>query len=167
MSAVQILVIAALVIFTIVRRFTGSPVGARSMAIPLALTGYGVYTLAQQMHGVPSAADVTLLGGELVLGIVAGLARGTTIRLYVRDGVLWQRYSVATLLIWIAMIAVRLGFAVAGHAMGADLSATGVSMVAFGLSLVVESLLVTARATRHGAPIAPRASRRRGMAGIR
>lgn len=166
MSAVQILIIAALVIYSIVRRFTGSPVGARSMAIPLALTGYGVYTLARDLHGVPGPADIALLGGELVLGIVAGLARGVTIRLYVRDGVLWQRYSVATLLIWIAMIAVRLGFAVAGHAIGATLSATGVSMVAFGLSLVVESLLVTARAGRHGAPVAPRVPRRRSPVGI-
>lgn len=167
MSAVQILIIAALVIYSIVRRFTGYPVGARSMTIPLALAGYGVYTLAHTMRGAPSPADIALLGGELVLGIVAGLARGVTIRLYVRDGVLWQRYTVATLLIWIAMIAVRVGFAAAGHAMGANLSAAGASMATFGLSLLVESMLVTARAARHGAPIAPRVSRRRYPVGIR
>ncbi len=167
MSAVQILIIAALVIYSIGRRFAGSPVGARSMTIPFALTGYGVYTLAHTMHGTPSPADIALLGVELVLGIVAGLARGVTIRLYVRDGVLWQRYTVVTLLIWIAMIAVRVGFAFAGHAMGANLSAGGASMATFGLSLVVESLLVTARATRHGAPIAQRVTRRRSSVGIR
>ena len=166
MSAVQILLILALVTYAIVRRFLGSPVGARSMAIPVGLTAYGLYTLAGSLHGGVSAADIALIAGELVLGVAAGLGRGVTIRLYLRDGHLWQRYTVTTLLVWIAMIAVRVGFGLAGHAMGADLSVLGMSLLAFGASLVVESLVVARRAMATGAPVLP-APRRRIMAGIR
>jgi len=167
MSAVQIVLIAALVIYAIGRRFTGQPVGARSMLIPVALTGYGLYTLVGSTHGRFSVADIALVASELALGVIAGLGRGATIRLYLRDGHLWQRYTVATLLVWIAMIAVRLGFGYAGHAMGATLSVAGVSMLTFGASLVVESLLVAWRAAATGAPLLPNPSRRRTMAGIR
>lgn len=164
MSAAQIVLIATVVVVVIARRFTGSPVGARSALVPVALTGYGLSTLATAR---PTAADIALLAAELVLGVAAGLARGATIRLYLRDGRPWQRYTVATLLVWIAMVAVRVGFALAGHAMGADLSVAGTSMATFGVSLVVESLLVSWRAAATGAVLPANPSRRRTTAGIR
>src|SRR5262252_2177537 len=113
MSTVQILIVAALVIYIIARRFAGSPVGAQNMLLPVILTGYGLVTLDRTVHGHFTAADIALLAVEAV---VAGLGRGATIKLYVRDGHLWQRYGVVTLLVWLALIATRIGFAAAGSA---------------------------------------------------
>src|SRR5258707_219296 len=104
MDALQILLIAALVIFLIGRRFAGQPVGARSLLVPLILTGMGVKQLAGH-HGIGTGA-VTLLGIEVLIAIAAGAARAATIKLYLRDGHLWQRYTPVTLAVWIAMIAI-------------------------------------------------------------
>jgi hypothetical protein len=166
MNAAQILLIAALVIFLIGRRFAGSPVGARSLLVPVGLTVWGFSQLSHQ-HGF-GALDITLLSVEAVVAVAAGAARAATIKLYVRDGHLWQRYRLLTLGVWIAMIALRVGFIAAGDALGASLPTQGTLLVTFGLSLVVESLLVAKRAAATGTPIMPRQSRqnRRGMVDI-
>jgi hypothetical protein len=161
MNAIPILIIAALLIFVIVRRFFGSPVRTGALLMPAIITGYGLITLLGGGPGHSFAAiDAGWLVSEILVGVAAGLARGATIKLYVRDGHLWQRYTVVTLLVWLAMIATRIGFVYGGHAVGATLSASSAAMVAFGLSFVVESLLVTKRVAASGVPIAPDQSRR-------
>ena len=167
MSTVEILLVAALVIFMIARRFLGQPVGARGMLLPVGLTGYGLVNLNSAVHGHFTTADIALLGLELVVGALAGLARGSTIKLYVRDGHLWQRYGLLTLFVWICLIAVRVGFAVAGSALGATLPAGGSIMATFGLSLLVESLVVAKRAAATGTPIPPAQPRRGRLTGVR
>jgi hypothetical protein len=158
MNALQIVLIAAVVIFLIGRRFVGAPVGSRTLALPIVLTAWGIEELSKQ-HTIGVGA-LALLAVEVLIGVAAGAARGMTIKLYPRDGHLWQRYTVVTLGVWIAMIAVRLGFLAAGRAMGVTLSETTAVMVTFGISMVIESLVVSSRAAATGTPIAPRRSRR-------
>lgn len=167
MTAVQIVLIAALVIFMIGRRFAGSPVGARTLLVPLVMTGWGVSQLSHQ-HGF-GALDIMLLSAETLVAVAAGAGRAATIALYVRDGHLWQRYRLLTLGVWIAMIIVRVGFIAGGDALGASLPAGATLLVTFGLSMVVETLLVSKRAAATGAPIMPRRTRqtRRGTVGAR
>jgi hypothetical protein len=161
MNAIPILIIAALVIYMIVRRFLGSPVRTGALLMPVGLTVYGLLSLRSGMHGHGlTAVDIGWLAAEIVVGALAGLGRGATVKLYVRDGHLWQRYTVVTLAVWLAMIASRLGFVYAGHLVGATLPATAAAMIAFGLSFLVESLLVTKRAAATGVPIAPQPSGR-------
>src|SRR5262245_10300995 len=106
MSALQILLVVAVVGWMIIRRFAGSPVAGASVAAPIALTAYGIYELDHGLHRTFHAADIGLLAIEAIIGLVAGLGRGATIKLFARDGHLWQRYTVLTLAVWIAMIAV-------------------------------------------------------------
>jgi hypothetical protein len=160
MSALQIALVAALVIFMIARRFAGAPVGVQSLIVPIGMSVYGFVTVRDATHHGLHTIDIALLAAEIVVGIGAGLARGATIRLYLRDGHLWQRYTVATLLVWIAMIAVRIGFAIGGDSLGATLPAGGTALVSFGVSMLVETLVVSKRAMATGAPIRPRPSRR-------
>ncbi len=159
MNIEQMLLIAAAVIYVIAKRFAGSPVGTRSLLIPLGLTAYGVYQLAGDPHAFGLTA-VALLVIEAVIAVGAGAARAVTIKLYPHDGHLWQRYTVRTLAVWIGMIALRAGFLVAGHAVGVSLPEAGTILSMFGLSMVVESLLVSRRASATGVAIMPRQSRR-------
>ena len=168
MNIAQILIVAAVVIWMIVRRFAGSPVQSKSFLAPIALTAYGLIELNQQTHGHFTGADIAMLAVEAAVGLVAGFGRGRTIRLYVRDGHMWQRYTLVTLGVWVAFIAARIGVAAAGNVIGAALPLGGTVMAAFGLSMLVESFVVQQRAAATGAPIAPSQSRRGSrMAGIR
>lgn len=168
MDALQIVLVAAVVIFMIVRRFAGAPVQAKSFAVPIALTAYGFYSLDQSLHGKFTPGDIALLAVEAIIGLLAGLGRGATIRLYLQNGHLWQRYTMATLGVWIALIVLRIGLASGGHVIGVNLPMGGTIMATFGLSLLVESLVVQKRAAATGAAIMPQQSRRdRRMIGIR
>lgn len=168
MDASQIVLVAAVVIFMIVRRFAGSPVEVKSLALPVALTAYGIYSLDQGVHGRFTVAEVALLAVEAIIGLLAGLGRGATIQLYLRGGHLWQRYTIVTLGVWIGLIVLRIGLASGGHAIGVSLPTGGTVMVTFGLSILVESLVVQRRAAATGASIMPQRSRRdRRVIGIR
>jgi hypothetical protein len=157
MDFVQILLIAAIVVWIIAKRFSGSPVGGRSLLVPLIMVGYGLVQL-DDAHAW-GVASVTLLAVEAIVAVAAGVARGVTIELYVRDGHLWQRYRLVTLMVWIGMIALRLGFLAAGHALGASLPETGTILLTFGVSMLIETLVVARRAAATGAAIMPRRSR--------
>jgi hypothetical protein len=156
MDSAQIPVIAAVVVWIIAKRFAGAPVGSKSFVIPAVMVIYGF----SQMHGRLSAVDIGFLVVELVVALAAGLARGFSIRLYLRDGHLWQRYTLVTLGVWLAMIALRLGFAFGAAHLGATLSAGATVLVTFGLSMVIETLVVNKRAADTGHPILPQQSGR-------
>jgi hypothetical protein len=168
MSGLQILIVAAVVIWMIIRRFAGSPVGAKTLALPIVLTVYGLVQLDQGRHGHFTTTEIALLAIEALVGVLAGVGRGVTIKLYERDGHLWQRYTVLTLAAWIGMIILRIGLAVGGHAMGAALPTGGTLMVTFGISLLIESLVVQKRAFATGVAIMPaQRGRRRLVRGMR
>jgi hypothetical protein len=168
MNIAQILIVAAVVIWMIVRRFAGSPVQSKSFVAPIALTAYGLIELNQQLHGHITAKDIAMLAVEAAIGLVAGFGRGKTIRLYLRGGQLWQRYTLVTLGVWVAFVAARIGVAAAGNVIGAALPMGATVMAAFGVSMLVESFVVQQRAVATGAPIPPRPTRRGSrMAGIR
>ncbi|HEU0238397.1 MAG TPA: hypothetical protein VFR11_03855 [Micromonosporaceae bacterium] len=167
MNVLQIVIVAAVVVWMIVRRFAGSPVQAKSLVAPLALTAYGIIALNQGMHGHFTGADDAMLALDAVAGLLAGLARGATIKLYVRDGHLWQRYTIVTLGVWLAFIAARVGIAASGNVIGAALPVGGSIIAAFGVSMLVESFVVQQRAASTGTPIAPATRRVRSMIGSR
>jgi hypothetical protein len=164
MDSAQILLVAALVIWMIAKRFAGAPVGSRSLVVPAIMVIYGI----TQMHGRLGAADIALLAVELLIAVAAGVGRGYTIKLYLRDGHLWQRYTLTTLGVWLAMIALRIGFAAGAAHLGASVSASAAVLVTFGLSLVIETLIVGKRAAATGHPLVPAQSRLdRRSAGVR
>jgi hypothetical protein len=50
-----------------------------------------------------------LIGAGVGASVVLGLARGATVAVYDRDGASWLRYRPATLWLWLATVAVRVG----------------------------------------------------------
>jgi hypothetical protein len=161
MTGTQVLLVAAVVIWMIGRRFAGSPVGSRSMLAPIGLTAYGLYEMRGSHFGAP---DIALLAAETVVAVVAGALRGVTIKLYPKDGHLWQRYGVTTLIVWIGLIALRFAFAFAGRHIGADLPIGATATATFGVSILVETLVVQKRALATGVPVRPRPDRRAARA---
>jgi hypothetical protein len=165
MAYIQVVLIASLVVFVIARRFAGSPVRAQSFLIPAGLAAYGLIQLRGAHIGV---TDLGFLVVEAVLALAIGAARGTTIRLYVRDGVLWQRYQLMTLVAWVGAIALRVGLTVVGHLAGVHVVSASLLLV-LGLNFLGEALVVARRAQprslperrpasvrqHHGAAVAP------------
>src|SRR5262245_25481984 len=87
------LIVVALVVLIIFRRFQGAPVGARSAVLPVILVVYGI---AQMRGEALTTTGIALIVAELAIGAGAGAARGYTIKLYERDGHLWQKYTALT-----------------------------------------------------------------------
>jgi hypothetical protein len=146
MNIFQILLIAGLVVFIIVRRFAGQPVQARSSILPLAITVWGLVQLRGSHFG---AVDIAFLAIEALVAVGVGLARGATIQLYTRAGQLWQRYRWTTLGVWLAAIALRAGLVVGGHLIGVHIVNQSLLAV-LGLSFVAEGALVSWRAAHAG-----------------
>jgi hypothetical protein len=126
---------AVLAVFVIYRQLAPRPVqGAGAMFIvPLILAGYGAFSMLQSPPD--GAITYLLLAGELALSGLAGVIRGFTIRFW-RDphGVLMQRGTWLTLVIWALFIAMRVaGFVLLRGALG-----TPELLLSFGTSLLVQ-----------------------------
>lgn len=127
---------AAIAVFIIYRQL--APRQAQNTGglfiLPVVLTGFGVYAMLQS----PPAGGATylLLTGELALGAVAGVARALTIRFWTdQRGVLMQRGTWLTLVIWVLFIVLRMGsYLLVGGALG-----TPALTLSVGASLLVQA----------------------------
>lgn len=132
----QYAIYAGIAVFVIYRQLAPrQALGAGMMFIlPLALTGYGAYSLLQSPPTAPTT--YLLLTGELALAAAAGVARALTIRFWVDGrGVLMQRGSWLTLVIWVLFIGIRMGsYLLAGGALS-----TPALMLSVGASLLVQA----------------------------
>jgi hypothetical protein len=151
MNLLQILLIAAVIVVVIVRRFAGQPLRSGTYVLPLGLALWGGFQLSRADVGVSAVA---FLAVEVLLALALGAARGATIQIYVRAGHLWQRYRWSTLAMWVAAILVRVGLVAAGSAAGLHLPVQSL-FVMLGANLLAEAATVTYRATRTGVPFAP------------
>jgi hypothetical protein len=132
--------IAAGVLYVLVRRFAGEPLNARDLLAPPA------FLLFFGIRAVDGFHLAYLL--PLAAGFAFGALRGTTIRLFERDGHLWQRYTPWTLLVWVTSIGASLGFALLfdQHAP---------TQLSIGVSMLGELCAVGAKALNTGVPFAP------------
>jgi hypothetical protein len=145
-GTVEIVLIAAAIIYVLGRRLMGEPaVGKRLLLIPAVL---GVVGLTQM--SVHSIAGVVFLVASTALSVAFGLLRGLTVRTYEQNGIVMLRYTVMTIVLWAASVAARLG---AGFVLGLlDPSAVreGDSglLLAVGAGLLAEGLVVMTKAVR-------------------
>ncbi|TWP46281.1 DUF1453 domain-containing protein [Lentzea tibetensis] len=128
--------IAAAVVAVVVKRFTGEPLNVRDLAGPaVVLTAIGLHD-AQSFAALP-----------LVVGFAFGILRGVTIKLFEKDGHLWQRYTWQTLVVWAISIGV-----------GILLGQTGPRTLSIGVGLLGELCAVGVKALRTGVGFAPERS---------
>jgi hypothetical protein len=112
-------------------------------------------------HGLRGADVLFLVGGGLAV-LALGALRGTSVHVYQRDGVLWQRYQGITLAWWAAAIAARVGLMGLAGALGVSAGLSGTSiLLAAGLNLFGEAAVVLARGAATGVPFAQGTARAR------
>ena len=132
--------IAAGVLYVLVKRFMGEPLNARDLLAPPAfLLFFGIRAL-EEFHPIYLV--------PLVIGFAFGALRGMTIRLYERDGHLWQRYTPWTVLVWVTSIGVSIGLALL-------IDVHGPTQLSIGVSMLGELCTIGAKALNTGIPFAP------------
>ncbi|RGD58344.1 DUF1453 domain-containing protein [Kitasatospora xanthocidica] len=145
--------IAVVVVVVVIRRLRGEPLNARDLfAPPVVLTALGVWALAQK-HGL-GTADYGWIAAGAGLGVALGAVRGATIRVYEREGVLWQRYAGRTFLVAAVSLALMAGFAALAAHFGLAADARPIQL-SIGVSFLGEALVVGFRALSSGTPFAP------------
>jgi hypothetical protein len=148
--------IAVLVVWrVVVRQVRGSVVTVRGLVLmPGILLLLGIFTIARALPDA-GTTEAELLVGDLALLVVLGVARAASTHLGMRDGYAFQKGTGLTLALWLATIAIRIGFAVAGaqlHTTGALTSAS--ILLTVGLSIGVQNVIIFTRARRRELPIA-------------
>ncbi|UNT00768.1 DUF1453 domain-containing protein [Streptomyces tubbatahanensis] len=147
------LLMAAGVVYVLVRRFVGEPVIAKDVfVVPLVLAGIGVHDLTTVGHW--NAVDVVILVLGVVVGLGFGAWRGTSTTLEPRHGVLHQRYTRRTLGIWLVSLAAGGALTLTGRILGMH-EETRPVMLSIGLGMLGEAVTLGARALATGLPFAP------------
>ncbi|MFG2844330.1 DUF1453 domain-containing protein [Kitasatospora sp. NPDC048296] len=118
----------------------------------MVLTGLGLWAMSQH-HGL-GVGGYVWEGVGAVLGTAFGAIRGATIRVYEREGVLWQRYTGWTFLMAAVSLAVMTGFAMLAEHNGLAADARPVQL-SIGVGFLGEALVVGRRALSSGTPFAP------------
>lgn len=158
-SILQVIVVVAVLVFVIGRRFTPRPVrgDGRRWRLPLVLTAVGAYTLYQLGHGSKpvtwTGADLTYIAIGLAVGVVLGAVRGFTLHIYDQGGTLMQRYRPLTALLWVVLIAVRIVMDLSATSLGvASAVAGGSILLMLGSSLLGEAAAVSLRVAGTAGP---------------
>ncbi|MFC4112009.1 DUF1453 domain-containing protein [Nonomuraea zeae] len=152
MDVLQILLIVGAVAYVVARRFAGQPLVAKDVYVPpVILAGIGVHGLA----GIDlSALDAGWLAVTTVLGVGFGALRAGTTVVYRRDGVLWQRYTWKTLVVWVVTFVMSFGVGALAVATGMHAEARSVPL-SIGVGLLGEALVILLRSRAAGVPFAP------------
>ncbi|GHF25855.1 hypothetical protein GCM10010218_03200 [Streptomyces mashuensis] len=152
-------VIAVVVVIVVVKRLAGEPLDARDLFGPaLVLTAIGTWTVVRNEAGL-TGTDLAWTVSGAVLGLALGAARGATVRVFEKEGVLWQRYTGRTFLVLAVSLAVMAGFGWLAARGGMHEGARPVQL-SIGVGFLGEALVVGARGLATGVPFATRASRR-------
>ena len=141
------------VIALVVKRFYGEPMNARdTFGPPVILLAIGIYSVTKvaDLNGT----DITwlIIGGAV--GLAFGALRGTTIGIFTRDGHLWQRYTMRTVIVWAGSMVAGFAISALGTTMGMHHDARPTTL-SIGISMVGEMLTLGLRALSTGVPFAP------------
>ena len=122
-----------------------------NMRIVLVLAVIGLIETVQYLNG--RHLDATLIAeilGSLVLAAVFGLARASTVRLFLRDGQWWSRGNWVTAILWIVSVAAHLGFdyLVGGRGAGSASFGNATILLYLAVTFAVQRMVVIARSQR-------------------
>ncbi|REK88860.1 DUF1453 domain-containing protein [Streptomyces inhibens] len=141
------------VIAVIIKRLRGEPLNARDLfAPPVVLIAIGVFAVAKAED--LTGSDIAWATAGALLGCALGALRGTTIQLFDRDGVLWQRYTGRTFAVAVISLLGMAGFGLLAVKMGMHEDARPVQL-GIGVSFLGEALVVGCRGLASGTPFAP------------
>ncbi len=145
---IEIILIFAAVGYVLLRRLVGEPAeGKRMLLVPAVLVAAGLTDLAQVAQ---SPASIWFLIGTTAVSVVLGLLRGASVRVFEQGGIVFMRYTMTTVILWIVNIAIKFG---AGFVLGlvdpqAERATSNGLMLTFGAGMLLEGLAVLAQAVR-------------------
>lgn len=147
------IVILGLVGYSIVRRLAGQPLNARELfSTPLILTAVGGYQLIQANGLAP--VDYIWAAAGILVGVACGAWRGSTIQVFLKDGVLWQRYNGRTFLVWVLSLLGSGGFVLLAMVLGMNPEARPTTL-SIGIGMLGEVAIVGLRALATGERFSP------------
>jgi hypothetical protein len=92
---------------------------------------------------------IAAVAGSLVLAAVTGAVRTPTVKIWWQDGQFWRRGSWLTAVLWIASLALHFGYdALVTHGKADSGVGSATVLLYFGVSLMVQRLILLARAAR-------------------
>ncbi|MGI5125710.1 hypothetical protein ACQEVB_02730 [Pseudonocardia sp. CA-107938] len=160
MSPLSLLLTLAVLVWVMRRQFVGRFVSTRrSLTLPVVLGVFGAVTVAQA-HVEWTAAALAWIAIDTAVTVVLGAVRGCATTLTLRDGYLYQRGGVPTLLLWLLSIGARVLVAVLAHGTSAGPAVEASLLLTFGISLGVQALVLLARVRADGRPVHPGVGRR-------
>jgi hypothetical protein len=114
----------------------------------------------REVLAAANSRDVVLLLVDLVLLLVLGAARGSSVSVTEKDGSAFQKGTKWTLVLWIATIAARVAMIFADHALGMSPTLANASFaVMLGVTLGAQNWVIFERARRLGVPVVAGRSR--------
>lgn len=133
----------ALGTFAIIRQFQARLLSARTLlVIPAILIVAGWSGVAH----LTTAQAVVFFALNLVAAAGLGLWRGTTIRLWTSAGQVWQQSTVATGMLWLAAIGVRVALTVLGVVAGLSIGQMTAELpILLGATLGAQNLVLWLR----------------------
>lgn len=147
--AINVGIYGALIAFVLYRQMSALPLRARALVLlPTVLGLLGLQQLSKQsLAGDWGSAALLVVG--LVVGLAAGLWRGTTFRVWRDAGPVMVKGTGMTLVTWAVLIVVRLPFAFLGftanHSQGLVASEL---LLALAVTFAAQNAVVLARAKR-------------------
>jgi hypothetical protein len=154
----------AIIVFFVVRQQRSDRYRQRSLILPLALGLYGLALLrGTWRHDRLTAASIVLLALSALASIGFGRFRGKTIRLFVRDGELWEQASWRTIAVgWGGLLLTRIALIAIAAVVGARFAASPTSIpLMIAITLAAQILMVAQRAEAFDVPTGRRRRRRR------
>lgn len=106
---------AAIAVFFIVRQFMPAPIRPTSLLVlPLVMGYFGVQAIVKTPP--ETALAVTFFAVNVVAGVLLGLARGASTKVWqIADGTWMRTGTPLTLVLWVVSIAVRVVIGFASH----------------------------------------------------
>lgn len=127
------------------------PVSGRRMRVAVVLGAVGVVQLVSTVskHPVPGIGWVGLVLG-LAVGVGLAVWRGAGTRLWSEGGVVMRQGSLFTAALWLVGVAIHvvLGVGLSSVSPGAEWATSSSVLLFVGVSLLVQALVVAARARR-------------------
>ncbi len=149
-TTIQIVIGVAVLGLLIYRQLRARPVSASALRIVVILAVIGLYEAVQYFHGRHAGTTVFVaLGGSLVLAAVFAVARAMTVRLFTRDGQVWQQGGWLTAVLWVLALAAHLGYdALIGQHKDLAGLGTATALLYLAVSFGIQRVIVQQRAAR-------------------
>lgn len=159
MEPITYVLIAAALAWIVYRQFVGRYASPNRMLLPLVLIVLGL-SQASGAHIGWSAGVIGVVALDLLVTVVLGAIRGQAIAFSTKDGYLYQRGGVLSLLLWLVSIGARVLFEVFTHGTAAAPATAATLTLSFGASIAAQYAVLYFRIKNDGRPIRPSGDRR-------